>query len=309
MAGPKNHKRPRASIGNNDIDKLVGEDTAAATNASRSSISSARSSYTSSSRSSYTSTTSRNSNSSYSISDNKLLSAATKSLSTKEVSFDPYIRIRLVAHHREISDEQQKQLWYTTTDFEKIRHEIRLTLRLAKAGVLAIDKCDDLSLRGLENTTQSGYTHCKTNRLMATEAVLYEQERQEFDGIHSPERMAKVYFDAASHCRRAARCVGMRDAQDAKYELEKAEEVIEYGGNDYDGDTQKLTRTSASKRSLRKAANVAVENASSSTSEPNSRATICSRDDPNKNKITRKRRENIVRKRLWRFLKSVKINL
>jgi hypothetical protein len=115
----------------------------------------------------------------------------------KKVYFSHKIRIKPTLHIRDYTQEEIEATWFSKTDFENIKADMRFALGLLRAGILDQDTIS-YCRRGLECRTKEGVRKRMFNKASTRNAVLDEQDRQWDIFVTDSEAIAKVYV-AASH--------------------------------------------------------------------------------------------------------------
>jgi hypothetical protein len=121
----------------------------------------------------------------------------------KEVFFSNQIRIRLTLHVRDYTQEEIEATWFSKTDFENIKADVRFDIGLLHEGTHGAQDTTSFCRRGLECRTKEGMRKRMSNKIIARNAVLDEQDRQWANyETDDAEAIAKVYIAASPHLSR-----------------------------------------------------------------------------------------------------------
>jgi hypothetical protein len=115
----------------------------------------------------------------------------------KKVVFSNKSRMKLALHLSDYTPEEIKATWFSKTDFENIKADIRVTLSMPHAGTLdedtnSIGHC----CHGLECRTKEATRKRMLNKARTRNAVLDEQARQWGSFEVDSEAIAKVFIAA-----------------------------------------------------------------------------------------------------------------
>ncbi|KAG7351110.1 hypothetical protein IV203_010470 [Nitzschia inconspicua] len=144
---------------------------------------------------------------------------------TKSVRFHSRVRFKNVKHIDDYTDREYFATWYAEEDLQEIFNHCVDTVRKMVNGFV-LNEDDGYSPRGLEYKTPTGAKIRKENKARGIRIVLDEQERQRIEGVIDPERLAKLYSDAAADSRRAYRLMAMKDQEEARPILQSKSSLL-----------------------------------------------------------------------------------
>jgi hypothetical protein len=113
--------------------------------------------------------------------------------SPKKVSFAPFCETVFGIRRQDYSVAETEACWYTDDESAMIRTK---SIRIVKRMMAGTAK--GLCTRGLEHLTPMEADARNGHREDAYDAVLDEQETQYAHGFNNPERIASLYYEAAS---------------------------------------------------------------------------------------------------------------
>jgi hypothetical protein len=142
----------------------------------------------------------------------------------KKVFFSNQNLIRSTLHISDYTEEEIESAWLRETDYANIKAEMRLAIALVHAGiVLGEEETISYCYRGLECRTKKGSRRKMFNKIIARDAVLDEQDRQDDSFMTADsEAIAKVYIAASHPSQVSARTKGMSDEKDASWRLPRS---------------------------------------------------------------------------------------
>mmetsp|Transcript_10300 Transcript_10300/g.14777 ORF Transcript_10300/g.14777 Transcript_10300/m.14777 type:complete len:292 (+) Transcript_10300:48-923(+) len=156
----------------------------------------------------------------------------------RRVSFSPRVRARPSLHINEYTEEEHFNSWYRPEEYQSIKKNIVLTVKLAKRGLLynEDDSSNDneisppsMTMRGLEHRTRTGHLVRETNKAGALLTVLNEQLKQRKSGQSDDEAIRQVYLQVSYHCLKKAQDVGRQD-----YDEILEEDQLGFDDSDFD---------------------------------------------------------------------------
>jgi hypothetical protein len=133
----------------------------------------------------------------------------------KKVYFSHRIRTRPTLHVRDYTKEEIVATWFSKTDFENIKADMRFALGWLRAGILDQDTIS-YCRRGLECRTKEGTRKRMFNKASTRNAVLNEQDRQLDIFVTDLEAIAKIYIAASRLSQVSARTMGLFDEKEAR---------------------------------------------------------------------------------------------
>lgn len=141
----------------------------------------------------------------------------------RTVRFAPTAKVRQVT---KMTKEQAKDIWFVLDDFAKMKKSFAPTVQRMMNGTLPSDSSDDTEehcTRGLEYRTKDGARRRMKNKFNGMAAVLHEQDRQIFEEVQEPERLAQIYQQVNHKCTQEAVALGAQDELDVQEYLLAAE--------------------------------------------------------------------------------------
>lgn len=148
----------------------------------------------------------------------------TQSKPRRRVRFNQSVSVRPVLHVNNMSDDEIADAWYNRHECADIKRSMAVTIKMMSAGVLKVDD-DEHCSRGLEHRTRPGSAQRRENKMIALDAVLDEQDRQQACGVVNDEAIRKVFVQENLHCRLAALEKGVADQDEARNLDEQDEDV------------------------------------------------------------------------------------
>jgi len=137
----------------------------------------------------------------------------------KSVTFHKAVRVYPHIHLNDFEESEMVDTWYSPTDFEEVKLECTLTVKLVAAGKLSKtgngdgDMWTNMCFRGLEFRTPEGAASRRENKFLGWDSVLDEQETQYSTGHHDAEAIARKYSDVSLSCQQAAHAMALEDAR------------------------------------------------------------------------------------------------
>jgi hypothetical protein len=110
----------------------------------------------------------------------------------KSVAFSIDIEVHEITALSDLSEEDQNLIWYRTTDFERIKKELAVTLEKSKNYEPIIEE-EGHCMRGLEAKTKFGARRRKNNKLKALDAVWNQQVSLWRKKMEDPIAIASAY--------------------------------------------------------------------------------------------------------------------
>ena len=171
--------------------------------------------------------------------------SSSKFPSTNKVSFFPRVRIQRVVNRKDLSKDLMHNIWYSRSEFKKIRQECFDTLQMmsefesgnteddedetpshdeddsqssSESCCCAGDIFDDSEycMRGLEYKTKGEYKKRQRNKIEVRMVVFDEQEFQTDNQMNDPEYIADLAYESSRGCVRAAIEIAKQDEEDAR---------------------------------------------------------------------------------------------
>jgi hypothetical protein len=133
----------------------------------------------------------------------------------RRVRFSPMVKVVRVIHLNDFEDHEIDDCYYTKNDFERIKADLKLTVRLMELGKLEEDTIE-FCRRGTEYRTPQGARSRALNKEVARGALLDEQESQWEKDSFDPDALARIYHDSSKHCALEAYELGKRDEEEAR---------------------------------------------------------------------------------------------
>ena len=131
------------------------------------------------------------------------------------VHFNPTVLVTEIEHISDLTLEGLvSEIWFTASEYDAFKKDVKLTLKLHKTGILQVDVCDELCMRGLEGRTKEGSLRRKQNKFEAVDTVLFEQGRQLLDYPDKPadpQAISDAYQDVSYMCQKQAQAVAAQD--------------------------------------------------------------------------------------------------
>eukprot|EP00339_Tiarina_fusa_P015516 CAMPEP_0117003402 /NCGR_PEP_ID=MMETSP0472-20121206/4729_1 /TAXON_ID=693140 ORGANISM="Tiarina fusus, Strain LIS" /NCGR_SAMPLE_ID=MMETSP0472 /ASSEMBLY_ACC=CAM_ASM_000603 /LENGTH=208 /DNA_ID=CAMNT_0004704029 /DNA_START=87 /DNA_END=713 /DNA_ORIENTATION=+ len=135
--------------------------------------------------------------------------------STRRVGFTPLVRVIKVLHLNDFGGDEIDACYYKKSDFERIKADLKLTVRLMQLGKLEEDSLD-YCRRGTEYRSPEGARRRARNKEAARDALLDEQDLQWDNFVFDPDVLASVYHEASRECGLEASRLGLRDEDEAR---------------------------------------------------------------------------------------------
>jgi len=131
----------------------------------------------------------------------------------KQVSFDTEATMAMIIHHRDYTEKERAESWYSKIDFLRTFLEKKLTIGLMKEGDGKLKKRDrkKYCTRGLENQMPERAKMKANHKTEARLSVFAEQNLQLSRGIRDQEAIAKRYILTTKYCAVLARQMGIAD--------------------------------------------------------------------------------------------------
>jgi hypothetical protein len=133
----------------------------------------------------------------------------------RRVGFTPMVKVIKVLHLNEFEEYEIDASYYKSADFERIKADLKLTVRLMQLGKLEEDSID-YCRRGTEYRTPDGVRRRALNKKVARDALLDEQDLQWDNGAFDPDLFANVYHASSRECGLEAYRLGLRDEDEAR---------------------------------------------------------------------------------------------
>jgi hypothetical protein len=139
----------------------------------------------------------------------KLTTGMTVTIATDETMKVEHI----IPHYKDMALDEIKSVWFSTKEMDRTMNECQETVQLMQDGILMAEDDEEITTRGLEYMTVSGFD-ITTSSLDAVKIVLEEQKRQREAGESCD---AELFYCAVSgisrHRLRIAHLAGMKDAR------------------------------------------------------------------------------------------------
>jgi hypothetical protein len=117
--------------------------------------------------------------------------------------------MQFTTHMKDYRQREIQACWYTKSEYNNIRQEIKITVDLIERNV-GIDDYNHCK-RGLEYLTQKGTHERMQTKLKGWTAVFGEQDLQDDEGIFDPKILAIVYSNSSRSCQVASYITGVLD--------------------------------------------------------------------------------------------------
>ncbi len=133
------------------------------------------------------------------------------------VTFDNQVVVRLIRGHKELSEQEKDEMWYSSIDLQKIRGETRTTLCLMNTKTEIPSNFEErFCTRGLEGRTRKAIKSRSRIRDDVWTAVFEEQSVQRAESSIDPLAIAKVAILASRPAKQTARKTALRDEVEAQ---------------------------------------------------------------------------------------------
>ena len=132
----------------------------------------------------------------------------------KSVTFKKAVKVHRIAFcKKSYTPEEIHACWWSNDEMLELTKRCAKQVQKLEKGKHLLDRkyCG----RGLEGYTLSGSTHKQQNRIDAINRVLWEQDRQQIEGIVDDEAIARVYHGVSASVQLWARVIGLKDEKEA----------------------------------------------------------------------------------------------
>jgi hypothetical protein len=144
--------------------------------------------------------------------------STTEKVLKKRVSFYESVIVYPHLHCKNFTEDELAVSWYSAKEMEEIKNDCIDTIRLAENDRL-LESNNFWCCRGLECRTIRGAQKRRTNKFLAWDAVMNEQETQSMLGEFSDEAIARAYSKVSVASQEAAHVLALADAKAVQLDL------------------------------------------------------------------------------------------
>ena len=143
----------------------------------------------------------------------------TRTGSKRRLRFSEKMQVIPTVHINEMSREEISTIWYVDVDYDAMKNKVLSIVKKMQKG--SFEESSKETRRGIEKRTRQGSFVRKQNKFLGITSVLDEQTRQEKEGVHEPELIAKLYQHACTAAHDEAYAMGLKDQAAVQWDHEK----------------------------------------------------------------------------------------